>query len=174
MVGPPGFEPGTSPLSGARSDQLSYGPSRVRWHWVRSRPTAQRHLGLRPVPGAAAAGLRRLRRLSRRGKRAEPLCPAEPRCAPPPSWRRTRATLSAGAARGGPSSALPSGGRAHACAPDLPRRFPGPTCLPAARGAAGPSAQRLHNVRCCPVSPDSRPPRIYHPSVTWGLANRDP
>jgi hypothetical protein len=27
MVGPPGFEPGTSPLSGARSDQLSYRPS---------------------------------------------------------------------------------------------------------------------------------------------------
>ena len=26
MVGPPGFEPGTSPLSGARSDQLSYEP----------------------------------------------------------------------------------------------------------------------------------------------------
>ena len=26
VVGPPGFEPGTSPLSGARSDQLSYGP----------------------------------------------------------------------------------------------------------------------------------------------------
>lgn len=43
MVGPPGFEPGTSPLSGARSDQLSYepgtgfmalgeGPSRAPYH----------------------------------------------------------------------------------------------------------------------------------------------
>ena len=42
VVGPPGFEPGTSPLSGARSDQLSYGPSRaVRWLLERSRPEAQ-------------------------------------------------------------------------------------------------------------------------------------
>ena len=33
MVGVPGFEPGTSSLSGTRSNQLSYTPRLVRGSW---------------------------------------------------------------------------------------------------------------------------------------------
>jgi hypothetical protein len=45
MVGPSGFEPPTSPLSGVRSNQLSYGPKRRSGETARGVSQLRRHAG---------------------------------------------------------------------------------------------------------------------------------
>ena len=59
MVGPPGLEPGTSPLSGARSDQLSYGPKALGA--VARSPWAASHLS--PPGGRLRAVKHAVRRI---------------------------------------------------------------------------------------------------------------
>lgn len=178
MVGPPGFEPGTSPLSGARSDQLSYGPSRVsgtgRGLAVQRGPYHGREPCLKPVMPApdlrATGGLRGGE--SARGLPAR----AWGRCVSPPCTtrggaRRQRRRCQCGAGRDQRGRRAPRGvGEGRRPSPwGLPRRFPARPAYLQARDACRPSAQ--HPPRCAP-NLTVAPPRTVHPHVCPRCADR--
>lgn len=173
VVGPPGFEPGTSPLSGARSDQLSYGPSRVSG-------TGRGLTGRRgPYHGAAAlprAGYLRRRLTARRG------CPRGGNRA----GRPARASAAGSRHRWCLAPSRPVRGWARLMPPDASPRVEEDSKLsPWARHAA-PRARPAYLRRGTPADPvpndfqgslllrtaagpDTAPPRLPTGRMAWGL-----
>lgn len=184
MVGPPGFEPGTSPLSGARSDQLSYGPSRVsgtgRGLAVQRGPYHGREPCLEPVIPApdlrATGGLRGGE--SARGLPAVAAAAAYRHRAPPeaePGDSGRRCQCGAGRDRCG--RRIPRGvGEGRRPSPWGLPRHPGPDLLTFRRGTPADPVPNIFQGAL--PTPASRPPGRCTPTTareprSVGAARRD-